>query len=543
MTPSELLHKTISEFQLTYSAEGVNGPIRQSLNDADRPWCALLNACVQAQNGDKIGGRIGDTGARTLKPSAIRSMVASALTGFERHLAGLNGELVPATIPTPLTLLGYTLDQYQVEPMIKQNAAGVILDFKVGLGKTLTALACAKRYLALTHHTERTHPVVVIVCPLNAFAVWDTPDVRQYLSDAGANDAHVVSADSLHKLQGLHVPPGSVLIVDEAQYFGDPKSERTQHAHALRWRFSHAILLTGSMLTAGPEKVLSLLDLMVPGAATYNNKWALGHAFSSIVAKPIPNTRMVRQEVMRPTRKALVAWNEWLSKWVVSKSKRSADVMSSVMIPDQEVHTVKLGEPEWAGLTDSACECALRVQKADPEGELPSMMAVVHQLARDGLDDKLEWLEEQMAGSTDQVVIFCTYHDSLNGVQARLEETHVTFCRVDGETAGKDRAELIADFTAGKYRVFLAQTDAASVSMNLQCARISVMMDATSKASSYEQAMGRTCRRGSQELCHHFNLLANKFQEKVFDRLAIALDFNASSAEWQDIKASLKGIK
>ena len=99
-----------------------------------------------------------------------------------------------------------------------------------------------------------------------------------------------------------------------------------------------------------------------------------------------------------------------------------------------------------------------------------------------------------------------------------------------------ERATVCQEFRDGKHQIMLAQTDAASVSMNLQTARISVMLDTTQKAANFEQALGRTCRRGSTQLCHHFNLAGNRFQQYVFNRLRLAMDFNSSIAEWQDMK-------
>jgi hypothetical protein len=99
---------------------------------------------------------------------------------------------------------------------------------------------------------------------------------------------------------------------------------------------------------------------------------------------------------------------------------------------------------------------------------------------------------------------------------------------------------MIEAFKSGRVRVFLAQTDAASVSMNLQNARTSVMFDSTWKAATYEQALARTCRRGQTHACTHYNLIGNKFQREVFKRVMSACDFDSQLAEYQEIQRAIK---
>jgi hypothetical protein len=531
MTPSDIDKKLLDEFRVTYEV-GRGGGVRSSTHpaSADRPWCALIAACLSSA---RLGGVIGTATCRGMD---VYSLVARAASidpaGVPRHLAGHARRPAPSHIPEALG--PFTLDAYQLDAVRRMRPGGVILDYKVGLGKTLTALACLRQVLG-----GAAYRYALVVCPLNAMPTWK--DAIRWAASELICHIDVVSADSLHTVAGLKVGEGAALIIDEAQYFGSVSAERTKQAHALRWKFSCGILLTGSMLTAGPDKALSLLDLCCPGAAGFANKWDLGRAFSAVVEKPIPGTKRTAHEVVRPTGPALEHWNQWLEPWTVSKTKRSPDVIESVQIPDQMVHTVELNKPTWRSLVDAACDVARDILAQT--GELPSMMEVSHRLAREGIADKLDWLAEQMADNAEQVVVFGTYHESLDAVEDWLRSEGITFVRVDGSTPAKSRAALIGTFTSGKARVFLAQTDAASVSMNLQCANISVMVDVTMKAAAKEQAQGRTCRRGSTHLCHHFDLVANQFQASVFKRLAISLDFNASSAEWQDLRQALKGLQ
>jgi hypothetical protein len=544
------------------------GVDRVSMTDADRPWCVLVaidaeryagRVSLPAQPRGKLGvmgGVVHGVSVRQITLPDLNQAIVTALTGEPvpmRTPANYRirtwiddlAKVQPVAPPGPFhvvavpDVMGMQLDPYQRDAVHRAPESGVILDYKVGLGKTITAMALARkmfenRLLGVGTSARR----LLVVCPLNAEAVWLDPKMVAWVCDNITNDYTVISADSLHKLSAIAAHPNSVVIFDEAQYFNNWSAERTRAAHRLRWQFTSAILLTGSFLTAGPEAVLSLLDLCCPGASTYGNKWGLGRAFSSTIQKPIPGTKRVANEVVRPTGAMLDLFNAWLSRWVISKAKRSADVMETTVIPDQEVHTVLLGQP-YGSIVDEAVACATKIL-ADTQ-ELPSMMEVAHRLAREGVQAKVEWLEEQLEGYDQKVVLFCTYHETLDAVQKWLEDTGRIFVRIDGAITGKHRTMPINGFVGDPTIQFmLAQTDAASVSMNLQVSRVSVMLDATNKAISYEQAMGRTCRRGSTDICHHFNVVSNAFQQMVFRRLALSLDFNAAAAEWQDMRRAIQ---
>jgi SNF2 family DNA or RNA helicase len=135
--------------------------------------------------------------------------------------------------------------------------------------------------------------------------------------------------------------------------------------------------------------------------------------------------------------------------------------------------------------------------------------------------------------------VFAHYRDTLDAISAALTQAGIPFVRVDGDTSAQNRVAAEDTFTKGGARIFLGQMVAASVSMNLQTAYISVTFDHDWKAYNYEQSLARTCRRGQTRDCHHFDLVANKLQRTVVQRLRTAMDFNAEAADWQDLKLGI----
>lgn len=542
----------VRDFRLTIPLPCPTGkPLRVAMAGADRPWCPAMHVpyatgSYQAKWGakGKLGGRVGDRYVRdigeTSAETELMAAMASTLPDARRiaWMEALGNVSRRSHYGGRVLILGKMLDPYQIESANAVTAAGSVMALSVGLGKTLISLAAADLLAvdAFVNWGNGVSPHIMVVCPLNAMPVWQDPEIRKYYVGKGWTYT-VMSADSLHKVQSLQNNGPAVLIVDEAHYFGNWSAQRTKLIHKLRWQFDACLPLTGSMLHAGPEKVLSLLDLACPGAALYGNIYEFGEAFECLYSKDIGGGVM-KKAVGRPPARLQDAWQKYLDRFVVAKTKRSPDVMVSCYIPEQQIHDVDLFDPNGPSMLDEAAACAKEI--FDTEKRIPAMIEVVHRLARQGIDEKLDWLGSMMSGFTEQAVLFATYHETLNAIQEWLDQSGMTFCRIDGAVTGTQRTTLIDDFRAGKYQTMLAQTDAASVSMNLQTARISVMLDTTQKAANFEQALGRTCRRGSTDLCHHFNLAGNRFQRFVFNRLKNAMDFNASVAEWQDAKRAIE---
>lgn len=517
--------------------------IRIAMNSADRPWCVAMQAVDR--NLLKVGGRIGDTFVRDLSQGQwdleLQQAMSTTLPGYRRAIwtVALDGGRLNFLAPVVAQINGKTLDPYQIDAVENHlTIAGAAITFSVGLGKTLTAMSATERLLVQNTPAvlNRGMWTVMVVCPLNAMPVWTDPDVVKWFETGMRQHANymVVSQDSLHKIQAMQVMGPSVLIVDEAHGFANWSAQRTKLLHKIRWQFDACLPLTGSLTHAGPDKVLSILDLVCPGAAIFGNVYEFGHSFECMYDKDVGNG-VIKKAFGRPPAHLKDAYQKYLDRFVIAKTKHSPDVMVSTYIPEQEIHDVELFDPKTQpSMLDEAGAKAIEIFNATKA--IPSMMEVVHSLARDGLQPKIDWLDDMMEDFTDQVVLFATYHETLNAVEDWLKATGLSYARIDGNVTGDERATLIQEFRDGKHQIMLAQTDAASVSMNLQTARISVMLDTTQKAANFEQALGRTCRRGSTQLCHHFNLAGNRFQQYVFNRLRLAMDFNSSIAEWQDMK-------
>ena len=78
--------------------------------------------------------------------------------------------------------------------------------------------------------------------------------------------------------------------------------------------------------------------------------------------------------------------------------------------------------------------------------------------------------------------------------------------------------------------------------MNLQVAAISITLDVSWSCIDYSQALARTHRRGQNNPCLHVDLVSNRLQARILDRLRSGQDFAATCAEYADLKRTMEGL-
>lgn len=497
----------------------------QAVHTADRKLCAAVTAYASYLHTGKLYGTLANADqarvAAWLSDVCLTHSVDPVDFGVWAH--ALNGSLFD-TGHVPPTVLGLTLDPYQWAAIKGLTCAGGVIGAFMGAGKTAMATAAA-----VGHGGSRCW----IFCPLNAMPTWEdakTRELSKYFSEV-----KIISIDSAHKYTAIS--EGDVLIVDEVHRCGQGSARRTKALHTIRSRFRFCVCLTGTMVHAGVEKCLSIKDLAVPGLAIFARNWTAGETFKCLVKKKIGPRTVTALE--KPTTER-EAFNQWLAIGVQLLSPDSKEVQSAFKLPGQELHEITLNDP-WPPLEEDVA----RVANAafEETGEFPHAQAVAHFLARDGIGKKCEWLAGELSGlDSGQVVIFANYRDSLDACEELLHQMELSFVRVDGDVTGEDRSAAQRRFQTGEAQVFLGQIHAASESMNLQCANISITLDVSWSCIDYSQALARTHRRGQAAPCIHIDLVHNRLQARILDRLREGQDFAAECSSWQDIKRSLSTL-
>jgi hypothetical protein len=425
------------------------------------------------------------------------------------------------------------LDPYQINTIKGLLAGGGAIGAFMGAGKTAMATSAAVGHI----ENERSEEEVPrpgrcwISCPLNAMPTWERAK-RHELSRYFA-EVKIISIDSMHKYTS--VADGDVLIVDEAHRAGSGAARRTKALHKIRSRFRFAILLSGTFVHAGVAAALSVKDLAIPGMALFARTWTAGETFDCLVRKKLGARTVTSLE--KPPSHTRPAFLEWLSMGVQLLTPDSKEVQSAFTLPGQELQEITLNDP-WPPLEVDVARVAHEVYAET--GEFPHAQAVAHYLARDGIDTKLEWLAGELADlGGASVVLFAQYRESLDRVEELLRNSGLTYVRVDGDIVGADRSEAERKFQSKEAQLFLGQIHAASESMNLQVASISITLDVSWSCIDYSQALARTHRRGQSRPCLHIDLVSNRLQARILDRLRAGQDFASECAEYQEIKRAL----
>lgn len=503
----------------------------QAVASADRRLCAFVSAVASVFMGERLQGTLYRANDAEIDAYVTEACAQFDIPEYRLALWAKSVAHLDTVPPLPSAeFAGLTLDSYQTGAVEHLTPAGGALDLFCSAGKTATGAAAAVHLKVCFHYADR----LWIGCPLNAIPAWER--MRPYL-EPHFSEIRIFSVDSAHKYTGLS-PRGGVMILDELHMLGGKltcrkqMTRRTTSCHTLRSRFDACIGLTGTLVHAGVQSALSFADLCVPGMALFGNYWSAGEHFHCLVKTKFGAS------LEKPSGVHRARYLEWLARWCYALRPESPEVKACIKFPDQDVHEVKLLEP-WRDPMYEVAAIANRILAET--GELPHAQAVMHEMARSGIEAKVDYLLS-MLDPNESVVIFAQYRDSLDKMEEGLKTAGITYIRVDGDVCGDDRAECERKFQSGEAKVFLGQIHAASVSMNLQNADLSFTLDVSWSAIDYEQALFRTRRRSSgrdDKKCDHVDLVANKLQAAILDRLRQTMDFSAEAKEWQEVKRSL----
>ncbi len=430
---------------------------------------------------------------------------------------------------------GRKLSDYQLAVAQSALVSGIALALDCGLGKTITSLAIADMYRHSYGHSR-----LYVAAPLNAMGAWERH--REWIADRW-QDFKIFSVDSAHKYTALPHWPGGTLIVDEAHMLGSAGARRTKSVHELRRAFDCCIPLTGTLLHAGIEKALSVLDLVVPGAAGFSNPMNCGAHFKCLsrVQFPGPGGRQVtRTKINTPAHGRTEEYMKFLTPFVVALSVDSKAVENDIDLPPQHIVNVWDELPDNRSIEELMVE-QVRVHMEQNDGEIPTAQKVMIDLGRAGLPQKLAWLHDNV-DPDEPFVLFGAFLDTLNEAAQLLYEKGITFGRIDGATFAEKRQTIQKRFQAGELQCVLAQCKAGSVSIDLFRSQVSLCLDHTWSAIDYEQLRARTHRRGQTEETYHLDFMYNRVQKTIVQSLRDKCSFNTQAAVYQENAGILKSV-
>jgi SWI/SNF-related matrix-associated actin-dependent regulator of chromatin subfamily A member 5 len=158
----------------------------------------------------------------------------------------------------------------------------------------------------------------------------------------------------------------------------------------------------------------------------------------------------------------------------------------------------------------------------DPFGE--------HLVTQSGKLTLLDKLLPRLQAQSSRVLIFSQMTRLLDILEDYCTMRHHLYCRIDGQTGGDVRDEMIDNYNApgSKHFIFLLSTRAGGLGINLVSADIVVLYDSDWNPQMDLQAQDRAHRIGQKKPVKVFRLITeHTIEEKILDRAMKKLHLDA----------------
>ncbi len=476
------------------------------------------------------------------------------LTMRERLRSG--SELVPVTVASGFSA---TLRPYQNHGLawlthLHELGMGGVLADDMGLGKTVQTLAHLHRLRALPV-AIRHAPVDgsageksvgrkpnLIIAPTSVLSNWQreaerfAPTLkihRHHGAERSSNAKAFVGADivltSYPLLQRdekmLADIEWDVVVFDEAQTLKNAKAKTYQSAQALKAH--QRIALTGTPMENHLGELWAIYNVLIPGL--------LGDldGFNRIFRHPIEQRAdseqmkklkaRIRAFILRRGRDQVLTElppKTEYTRWIELESAQ-ADVYESLRTAIHDDIRKVIDKKGLKNSTIHILDALLKLRQVCCDPRLVKLPGAKKHIATAG-SAKLEWLGTHVPELLDEgrsMLIFSQFTSMLALIAEMLNAQGISFSLLTGDTT--DRDTPIADFQAGKTRVFLLSLKAGGVGLNLTAADTIIHYDPWWNPAVEAQATARAHRMGQDKPVIVTKLVAKgTLEERMLDMLA-----------------------
>ena len=465
-------------------------------------------------------------------------------------------ELVPVAVATGFSA---TLRPYQNHGLawlthLHELGMGGVLADDMGLGKTVQTLAHLHRLRALPV-AVRHAPVDgsageksvgrkpnLIIAPTSVLSNWQreaerfAPTLkihRHHGAERSSNASAFVGADivltSYPLLQRdekmLADIEWDVVVFDEAQTLKNAKAKTYQSAQALKAH--QRIALTGTPMENHLGELWAIYNVLIPGL--------LGDldGFNRIFRHPIEQRAdseqmkklkaRIRAFILRRGRDQVLTElppKTEYTRWIELESAQ-ADMYESLRTAIHDDIRKVIDKKGLKNSTIHILDALLKLRQVCCDPRLVKLPGAKKHIATAG-SAKLEWLGTHVPELLEEgrsMLIFSQFTSMLALIAEMLNAQGIAFSLLTGDTT--DRDTPIADFQAGKTRVFLLSLKAGGVGLNLTAADTIIHYDPWWNPAVEAQATARAHRMGQDKPVIVTKLVAKgTLEERMLDMLA-----------------------
>jgi len=438
------------------------------------------------------------------------------------------------------------------------NRKNTLIADEMGLGKTIQAIGVVNAKNKSGKAIER----VLVVCPaavkinwkrelqkwlVNRYRIEILKPTTSLIPLSDENTIYIVNFDLLGKFKGLAALRYDLLVVDEAHYAKNPKTQRSTNLEKLTY-VENKIFLTGTPILNRPielYRLLQLLGLDIPlfGRNGYAHRFCAAHrtrfGWDLTGSSNLEELQeMLRREVMirRLKKDVLKELPPKFRKVVELDMEYDLSEEQAFMTDLNEKIAVIAAEAELAKASDNDEEYIKRLQEVGMHYQVAfrEISKIRHKSAIGKAPHVAEYCKD-LLDSTDKVVIFVHHHDVADIIAEKLQDHGIKSVIYTGDIDPEERQKRVDAFQDDpEIRVFIGTIGAAGVGITLTAAANVVFAEMSWVPGDMLQAEDRCYRIGQNDnVLVHYLVVPGSIDAKFAYIMAEKLEV---------IKASLDGL-
>ena len=304
-------------------------------------------------------------------------------------------------------------------------------------------------------------------------------------------------------------------VIDEAQYIKNHNTAAAKAVKVIKSRTRFA--LTGTPIENRLSELWSIFDYLMPG-------FLYGYdTFRREIETPI---------VKNKDEAAMERLQKMTGPFILRRLKE--DVLKDLPEKLEEIRYVKFDEKQQK-LYDAQVFHMKETIAHQDEGEFAkNKIQILAELTRlrqiccspslcfedyKGESAKTDACVQLIQSAIDgghRMLLFSQFTSMLNILKTRLDEEHIKYYEITGETSKEKRQELVKNFNTGEVPVFLISLKAGGVGLNLTGADVVIHYDPWWNLAVQNQATDRAHRIGQTKKVTVYKLIArNTIEEKI----------------------------
>jgi len=411
---------------------------------------------------------------------------------------------------------------------------GILAD-DMGLGKTVQTLA----HLLIEKQSGRMRQPSLIVAPTSLMGNWRReiehfasaltvlvlhgPERQALFDSINGYDIILTTYPLLHRDQDILLQQHfHYIVLDEAQYIKNPKSQTAQTSFQLK--ADHRLALTGTPMENHLGELWSIYHFLMPGFLSNLKQ------FNQLFRKPIENNadefrqkqlnqrlspfllRRCKQDVLAelPDKTEIIC--------SVTLQGKQRDLYESVRMAMNKKVRDEIADKGLARSQIMILDALLKLRQTccDPRIVALPQAKKVTQSAK--LSLLMEILPEMLEEGR-KVLLFSQFTKMLSLIEQELKQRGINYSKLTGQTRKRD--EAINSFQEGDNAVFLISLKAGGVGLNLTAADTVIHYDPWWNPAVEKQATDRAHRIGQKKAVFVYKLVTEgTVEEKIIEMQA-----------------------